>query len=140
MIGTTATPDGGDAGEIPGYDMLDVLGHGGLTVVYRARQRSLDRLVAARTALGEAAPETITQCLVREAGILARLRHPHVVSILDRFQHGGRLYLILELAEGGNLAARIAGHPQPARPAATLIERLARTLYYVHQAGIVHCN
>jgi eukaryotic-like serine/threonine-protein kinase len=130
--------DGGDAFDLPGYDILDVLGYEGFAVTYRARQRSLNRIVALRTLRGGAS--AATQCLNREAAILARFGHPHVVSLLDRVERGGRIYLAFELFEGGTLAHRIGGHPQPVRPAATLIERLARTLAYIHRSGIIHCN
>jgi serine/threonine protein kinase len=140
MIASTTTPDDDDPMDLPGYDILDVVGYGGLAVVYRARQHSLNRLVAIRTIRGEAGSEEVAQCLLREAAYLARLPHPHVVSILERLEHAGRVCLVLEYIEGGTLAARIAGQQQLALPAATLVERLARTLAYIHQCGIVHCN
>jgi serine/threonine-protein kinase len=136
----TALPDGDDAMDLPGYEILDVVGYEGLAVVYRARQRSLNRVVAIRTIRAEAGSETVAQCLLWEAAVLARLQHPHVVSILDRLEYNGRVYLVLEYIDGGTLAARIAGQQQPASLAADLVERLARILAYIHQCGIVHCN
>lgn len=140
MVAETVIADDGNPKGLPGYDILDVVGYGGLAVVYRARQHSLNRVVTIRTIRVEASSEETTQCLEQEAGVLARLQHPHVVSILDRLEHAGRVYLVLEYIEGGTLAARIAGQPQPARPAAHLVERLAHTLAHIHQCGIVHCN
>jgi eukaryotic-like serine/threonine-protein kinase len=131
--------DGGGAFDLPGHDILDVLGYKGFVVIYRARQRSLNRIVAIHT-LRAGASGAATRCLRREADILARFGHPHVVSILDCIERGGRIYQVFELFEGGTLAERISGHPQPARPAATLIERLARTLAHIHRSGIIHCN
>ena len=135
----TTTFDGDDAKGPPGYDVLDVVGQDGLAVVYRARQRSLDRVVAVRTSRAMPSSHEV-RCLTREAAVLARLRHPHVVAILDRLEFGGRVWLVLEYVDGGILAARTAGRPQPARPAATLVERLARTVAYVHQCGVTHCD
>jgi len=140
MSMTTDTFDSGDEIDLPGYDILEVIGYGGLAVVYRARQRSLNRVVAIRTIRWDAGFEEVAQCLLREADFLARLRHPYVVSILDRLEHDSRIYLVLEYTEGGTLAARVAGKQQQARPAATLVERLARTLAFIHQCGILHCN
>jgi serine/threonine protein kinase len=111
-----------------------------LTVVYRARQRSLNRVVAIRTIRSVASTDKLSQCLLREATLLARLRHPHVVSILDCFEYAGRDYLVLEYIEGGTLATRIANQQQQSGLTAMLVERLARTLAYIHQCGIVHCN
>jgi serine/threonine protein kinase len=139
MLVATSTPDG-DPRNLPGYDILDVVGYEGLAVIYRARQRNLNRIVAIRTIRGEAGSDEPAQFLRREAALLARLQHPHVVSILDCLEHAGRVYLVLEYIEGGTLAARLTGQPQPVRPAVTLIERLARTLHHVHQRGVVHCN
>jgi serine/threonine protein kinase len=140
MAGAATTSDDDDPRHLPGYDILDVVEHDGLAVVYRARQRSLNRVVAIRTIRWEAGFEDSARCLLREAAFLARLQHPHVVSILDIFEHAGRNYLVMEYIEGGTLAARIADQQQESGPAATLVERLARTLACIHQRGIVHCN
>jgi serine/threonine protein kinase len=125
-----------DPERLPGYVILGEIGAGGLSVVYRARQLSLNRVVAIRTTRGHEAD----RYLRREADILARVRHPHVVPVIDLLEHAGRVYLVLEHAEGGNLATRIADQPQEPRAAAALVERLARTLAHVHRCGVIHCN
>lgn len=140
MSVATTTPDDDDPVDLPGYEILDLVGTEGLAVVYCARQRSLNRVVAIRTNRAEASSETAAECLRWEAAVLARLQHPHVVSILDRLECNGRVYLVLEYIDGGTLATRIAGQQQPGIAAATLVERLARTLAYIHQCGFVHCN
>jgi serine/threonine protein kinase len=132
--------DDDDPQHLPGYEILDEVGRGGLAVVFRARQRSSNRIVALRTTRTEVGDQQTARSLLWEADLLARLQHPHVVSILDRFEYAGRVFLVLEYIEGGTLAARLTGEPQPARPAATLVERLARTLAWIHQRGIIHCN
>jgi serine/threonine-protein kinase len=140
MNETTSTFDDGDVKDLPGYDLQDVVGYEGLAVIYRARQRSLNRIVAIRTIRAGLGSGWAAQCLRWDAAILCRLQHPHVVSILDCLEHAGRVFLVLEYAAGGTLAAQIAGQQQQARPVATLVERLARTLAYIHQCGITHCN
>jgi serine/threonine protein kinase len=137
----TISPDDDDPLALPGYELLGEAARYGLTIVYRARQRSLNRIVAVRTVQAtEGGGEWAAQCIRQEAGVLARLQHPHVLSILDLVEHAGRVFLVTEFIEGGMLANKIAGQQQPARPAASLIEHLARTLAFVHQRGIIHCN
>jgi serine/threonine protein kinase len=139
MSTATAAPDGGDAHDLPGYQILDEIGRDGFAVIYRARQLRLQRVVTLR-ALKEGPGYAPDEYQKREAAILAQLRHPHIVSLYDYLEHEGQSYLVLEYVDGGTLETRIAGHRQPVRPAVTLIERLARTLAFVHQRGFVHCN
>jgi eukaryotic-like serine/threonine-protein kinase len=140
MSAATSTSDDGDAHDLPGYDILDLVGEEGLAVIYRARQRSLNRVVAIRTIPPVPDLKTAADCLRWEAAVLSRVQHPHVVSILDCFEHAGHVYLILEYVAGGTLDRRIAGQPQPARLASALVGRLARTVAYIHDCGILHCN
>jgi serine/threonine protein kinase len=144
MNATTTVFDDNDDGYkpkgLPGYDLLDEIGRDGLAVVYRARQRSLQRIVAIRTSLWTANSEEVIRFLLWEAELLTRLQHPHVVTILDCLTHDNRVYLVLEFVDGGTLAERIARQPQQPRTAASLIERLSLTLAHVHQCGVVHCN
>jgi serine/threonine protein kinase len=135
---TTVVDHGDDFDHPPGYEVLGELGYDGLAVTYRARQRSLERVVALRTCREGDASEHLRWCFETEATVLAQLRHPHVLRIHDRLEHAGRPYLVLEYAEGGSLDVRLAKQPQPARPAAALVARLARTLAYIHQRGILH--
>jgi serine/threonine-protein kinase len=126
--------------DVPGYDILEEVGRGAGTVVYRARQRASDRVVAIRTTgPGVDSPE-VDEYLRKEATMLARLRHPHVVSILDRVESNGPVCLVLEYVDGGTLAERTAGQAQPVRAAAGLVECLAHTLDYVHRCGIIHSD
>ncbi len=124
---------------IPGYEILGVLGHGGMGVVYKAREVALDRLVALKvvTAGAHASPEQLDR-FRGEARAEARLRHPHIVQVHAVGEHQGFPYLSLEYMDGGNLAQRIARQPQPPREAAQLIYMLARTMAFAHQHGIIH--
>src|SRR5262249_40878056 len=127
--GTTAQPlpapgdaPGGSAADrlnIPGYQVLGVLGRGGMAVVYRARQVGLNRTVALKMILaGDHAGPQERARFRREAAAVARLQHPHVVQIYEVGEHEGRPYFALEYVDGGSLAQWLARVPPPARPAA----------------------
>jgi eukaryotic-like serine/threonine-protein kinase len=124
---------------VPGYEILEQLGHGGMGVVYKARQRQLNRLVALKMIrAGSQAPPQLLSRFRIEAEAVARLRHPNIVQIFDIGDVDGLPYFSLELLEGGSLAARLAGTPQPPRQAAEMVITLARAVHTAHRAGIVH--
>jgi WD40 repeat protein/serine/threonine protein kinase len=124
---------------IPGYELRRELGHGGMGVVYEARQVALDRLVAVKLFRADLhAGEDELARFRGDAEVVARLAHPHIVAIYDIGEAGGRPFFALELVEGGSLADTIEGTPQPARQAAKLVAVLARAMHFVHQRGIVH--
>jgi WD40 repeat protein len=108
-------------------------------IVYKARQVKLGRLVALKMILpGEhAGPDGIAR-FRREAEALAKLRHPHIVTVYEVGEADGRPFLSLELVEGGSLAERLNGTPLPASQAAQLVQTLAQAVHAAHQAGIVH--
>jgi serine/threonine protein kinase/tetratricopeptide (TPR) repeat protein len=123
----------------PGYEILEVLGRGGMGVVYKARQKGLNRLVALKMFRGEAGEDPHRLARFRtEAEATARLRHPNIIPIYEVGEHLGRPFFSLELVEGGSLADKLAGGPQPAREAAGLLATLARAMHAVHQHGIIH--
>jgi serine/threonine-protein kinase len=124
---------------VPGYHILGVLGRGGMGVVYKARQVGLGRYVALKMILGgaHASPEDTVRFLA-EAEAVARLQHTNIVQIHQVGRHGEVPFFSLEYVEGGTLAERLNGTPQPPRDAARLIECLARAMHCAHQAGIVH--
>ena len=132
-----ATPEG-LLPAVPGYELLGVLGRGGMGVVYQARQLQPPRPVALKMIReGPQAAEDLARFL-REAEAVARLRHPHIVPVHEVGRHRDQPYFTLELVEGGSLAARINGTPQPAAASARLVELLARAVHFAHQHGIVH--
>src|SRR5437660_906662 len=89
--------------------------------------------------LGEIYLEQETLARFRtEAEAIARLQHAHIVQIYEVGDHEGQPFMALEFVDGGSLAATLKGQPQPARPAAQLLETLARTVDYAHQRGILH--
>jgi serine/threonine protein kinase/tetratricopeptide (TPR) repeat protein len=124
---------------VPGYEVLTVLGRGGMGVVYKARQTSLDRLVALKMiSAGSKAQANELARFRREADAVARLQHPNTVQIYEIGEHDGLPYFVLEYVDGGSLARYLAGTPQPARPTAALLETLARAMHFAHRHGIVH--
>ncbi|MCI0465309.1 MAG: serine/threonine protein kinase [Gemmataceae bacterium] len=124
---------------VPGYEILHELGRGGMGVVYKARQVGLNRLVALKMILaGDHAGTEAARRFLREAETIARLQHPNVVQVYDFGTHEGRPFFSLEYVEGGSLADRLNGTPQPAGPAARLVESLARTMQVAHEQGIIH--
>jgi formylglycine-generating enzyme required for sulfatase activity len=128
---------------IPGYEVLSVLGQGGMGVVYRARQHKLDRIVALKMIhrLSAVFPQDRTALLERlrsEAEALARLQHPDIVQIFELGECDGLPFLALEYVPGGSLAGKLAGTPQPADQAAALVQRLARAMHAAHQCGVLH--
>jgi WD40 repeat protein/tRNA A-37 threonylcarbamoyl transferase component Bud32 len=135
-VGPASLPDPVDCPLLPGYEVLAPLGRGGMGVVHKARQVRLNRLVALKQLRAGDARELARARIEAEA--LARLQHPHVVQIHEVLEHDGRVYLALELVEGGSLGGRLAGKPQPPREAAALVQTLARTTHHAHGQGIIH--
>jgi hypothetical protein len=125
--------------DIPGYEILDILGRGGMGVVYQARQTQLDRLVALKMILvgGHAGPDELTRFRT-EAEAIGRLQHPNIVQIYEVGQHNGLPFLCLEFCPGGSLAQKLDGTPLPPAEAARLVETLARAIEAAHQKQIVH--
>ncbi len=124
---------------MPGYETLGELGRGGMGVVYKARQLKLNRLVALKVILAgaHAGPEATARFL-QEAETIARLKHANIVQIYDYGSHDSNAFFSLEYLEGGSLADRLRGEPQPAKESARLVETLARTIQFAHDQGIVH--
>ena len=120
----------------PGYEVVGPLGRGGMGVVYRARQVRLGRLVALKE-LRTDDPREVARART-EAEAMARLQHPGIVQIHEVVEHAGRVYLALELVEGGSLRDRLDGKPHPPRDVAGLVEALARAAHYAHGHKILH--
>jgi serine/threonine-protein kinase len=124
--------------EMGDFEILEMLGQGGMGVVYKARQRGLNRLVALK--MIRAGPEACEEELARfriEAEAVARLQHPNIVQIFEVGKCQDRNYLVLEYVAGGSLAEKM-GAPCPPHQAAQLMETLARAIHHAHQQGIVH--
>ncbi len=124
---------------VPGYDILEELGRGGMGVVYKARDRRLQRLVALKMVLAGAHAGKVGLARFRaEAEAVAKLLHSNIVQIYETGEHEGRPYFSLEYVDGGSLDQRMRESPTSPRAAAQLVETLARTMDVAHQRGIVH--
>ncbi len=134
-----------DLPNIPGIELMDVLGSGGMGVVFKARQPTLDRVVAVKF-LRDAyrADSEQRERFLQEARAVARLRHPHLVQLYEFGEAaaaagaGSQPYLVLEYVSGGSLADFLHGSPQPPAEAARLVETLADAIHYAHQQGVIH--
>src|SRR5262249_18369403 len=123
--------------QVPGYRVEAVLGQGGLGVVYRARHLPLNRTVALKMLLAGAYAGPLELGRFQgEAEAVAGLRHANIIQVYDVADHEGRPYFTMEFAEGGSLAQKLAGAPQPARQAAALAATLAEAVQVLHQGGI----
>src|SRR5262249_54137138 len=123
---------------VGGYELLGELGRGGMGVVYKARQTSPSRLVALKMILaGSYAEPARRSRFLAEGDAIARLQHPNIVQILEVGQQDGLPFLVLEYVGGGSLADRLNGVPQPPRPAAELVEALARAVHHAHTHGVI---
>lgn len=125
--------------QIPGYEILDELGRGGMGVVYKARQVSLNRLVALKMLLAgaHASPRFIARFRI-EAEAAARLQHPSIVQVYDFDTHEGLPFFSMELVEGASLSKKLrTGAVQPT-PAARLMVTLALAVGFAHGRGVVH--
>jgi WD40 repeat protein len=124
--------------EIGGYEILNVLGRGGMAVVYQARQPGLGRLVALKWLNATGVPGQETARFLREAAAVARMRHPNIVQVYEAGECEGRPFLVLEFVPGGTLAERLKGAPIEPREAANLGEQVARAVHHAHEQGIIH--
>jgi serine/threonine-protein kinase len=138
---TTDTPRRRDRGwpALPNYEVLEKLARGAMGVVYKARQKGLDRLVALKMILaGAHASDEERRRFRSEAEAIARLGHANVVGIYEVGEVDGQAFLSLEYVDGGSLADRLRTQPLPPRQGAELVRTLAAAIHAAHQAGIVH--
>src|SRR5438876_2811977 len=131
--------DNGAPIEFGDYELLEEIGRGSQGVVYRVRQKSLNRIVALKViALGHWATEPHVKRFRREAEAAARLNHPGIVPIYEVGERDGACYFSMGLVEGGQLDAILEREPMPIRSAVELIVKLAHTVQYAHEHKILH--
>src|SRR5436309_7477693 len=136
-------------GELGDYELLEEIGRGGQGVVFRARQKSLNRIVALKViSLGQWASKAHLKRFRLEAEAAAKLEHPGIVPIHEVGERDGSCYFSMKFVEGGQLGevarsttADSSGgerEPMPIRRAVELITKVARTVHYAHEHGILH--
>ena len=121
------------------YELLDVIGRGAQGVVYRARQKSLNRTVALKViGLGHWASNAHLKRFRREAESAASLDHSGIVPIYEVGERNGSCYFSMKLVEGGQLDEVVRRTPMSIWQAAELIAKVARTVHYAHEHAILH--
>src|SRR5437016_5510297 len=121
------------------YELLEQIGRGGQGVVFRARQKSLNRIVALKViGLGQWATKAHLKRFRLEAEAAAKLEHPGIVPIHDVGERDGSCYFSMKFIEGGQLDEVVRRTPISIREAAELIAKVARTVHYAHEHGILH--
>ncbi len=121
------------------YELLDEIGRGGMGIVYRARQKGLDRLVALKTlSAGELASAIDIARFGNEAHAVGRLQHPNIVAIHAAGLDDGRHYFTMDLVEGKSLAELVRNGPLSPLRAASYVRTVALAIDYAHRQGILH--
>jgi len=125
--------------ELGDYELHKEIGRGGMGIIYQARQRSLDRLVALKLirAGALASAEGVTRFQL-EAAATARLRHPGIVAIHEIGEHEGQHFYSMDFVPGRSLAAALRDGPFPARRAAECVRAVAAAMHYAHEHGVIH--
>jgi WD40 repeat protein len=125
--------------QVEGYEVLGVLGRGGMGVVYKARQLALNRIVALKMirAGGQADRELVARFRA-EVEAAARLQHPNIVQVFEVSEHDGLPCCALELVEGSTLSQKLGGKPLSPTEVAGLLEMLARAMHLAHSRNVVH--
>ena len=123
------------------YQVLGEIGRGGMGIVYRSHQKSLDKVVAIKTITG--GPFTTARDIERiqkEAQRAAGLRHPNIVTVHQVAEHQGQHFFVMEYIEGQSLAELVGDSPLPSSQAAQYVRTIAGAIHHAHQRQILHCD
>jgi tRNA A-37 threonylcarbamoyl transferase component Bud32 len=127
------------ARHFPQLEILELLGRGGMGIVYKARQKHLDRLVALKVLPPEISRDgSFAERFAREARALAKLNHPNIVSIFDSGESDGLFYFVMEFVDGTNLRQAMKASQISPREALAIVPVICDALQYAHDIGIVH--
>src|SRR5260221_8606488 len=127
------------AGKFPQFEILECLGRGGMGVVYKARQKSLNRLVAIKILAPERERDArFAERFAREAELLAKLSHTHIVTIHDFGETGGLYFLVMEFVDGVNLRDLMRDGKLEPKQALAIVPEICDALQFAHEHGIVH--
>lgn len=125
--------------KFPQFEILELLGKGGMGAVYKARQPGLDRLVAVKILPPETSQDpTFAERFQREARALARMSHPHIVAVYDFGQTGGLCYFVMEYVDGTNLRQALRTGTLKSQEALAIVPQICEALQFAHDEGIVH--
>jgi WD40 repeat protein/tRNA A-37 threonylcarbamoyl transferase component Bud32 len=135
----TAPAEEGILASFGDYELVRLIARGGMGIVYKARQKTLNRTVALKMILGGnlASPDEV-QRFKLEAEAAAQLEHPGIVPIHEVGEHAGQHYFSMGYVEGGSLATRLKKGPLPPREAASLMRQVALSVEYAHRNNIIH--
>ena len=124
---------------LPGYEILGRIGRGARGIVYKARQKSMDRLVALKILPRTVAEDRkYSEKFTREAKSVARLNHPNIISGIDVGEHEGCHFFVMEFVDGTSMAALLRNGPQSEERVLPLVKQIAQALEHAHSHGIVH--
>ena len=124
--------------ELEGFELIEEIGRGGMGIVYKARQKGTEQLVALKMLRPDWGGTAAVEQFRLEARAAARLRHPNRVRILLLGEHQGRPFYVMELVEGGSLARKLAGGSVSKAAAVKYVLSLAEALHEAHEHGILH--
>jgi len=137
--GNSPIPTATAVPEIPGYEFIRELGHGGMGIVFLARDTRLNRFVAVKMILNaDFADDHRRTMFQREAEAIARLQHPQIVQVYELGECAGLPFFSLEFCGGGSLNRKLRGEVLEPKFAARIVEQLARAMAYAHEQGVVH--
>ena len=127
------------ARRLPNLDFIEMIGSGGMGTVFKARQKSLDRLVAVKLLSPRISKDpSFAERFNREARTLAKLNHPNIVAVYESGEIDGRYYIVMEYIDGINLREAIRARTLNADDALSIVPQICEALFYAHGEGVVH--
>lgn len=137
--GDRGGPGGTDGERWGDYKLLEPIGRGAMGTVFKARHVPLNRLVALKLiGQGRGASAHERKRFLREAEAVARLQHPHIVTLYEAGEVNGQPYLAMEYVPGATLSESIAGNPLPPPRAAEYLQSISEAVHYAHERGVIH--